>query len=157
MPFFQEPHFFFIWAFFSSFLAFILASSAAGTPISNHFLKTCLRSIFLYFLQMLLAFLFMKAPISRGVTFMSPFLSAEEKGLKSMAIFMTPKIPNMLPLPFFFIIFFIHLPFLFLGLAASLTAAPASVATSVGSSFWGTPQKVLMPESIFFMKFFLFS
>merc|ERR1712166_1189335 len=129
MPFFQEPHFFFISAFFSSFLAFILASSAAGTPISNHFLKIALRSIFLYFLQIFLAFLFMKAPISRGVTFMSPFSSAEEKGLKSMAIFMTPKIPNMLPLPFFFFIFlpifFIHLPFLFLGLAASLTAAPA--------------------------------
>merc|ERR1712195_178066 len=57
MPFFQEPHFFFISAFFSSFLAFILASSAAGTPITNHFLKIALRSIFLYFFADLLGFL----------------------------------------------------------------------------------------------------
>merc|ERR1711912_68661 len=92
---FISPHFFFI----SAFLASISAWTSAGTPAFIQAIARFLACSFMYFLHIFPFCMFMKVPISMGVTFMSKSASALEN---CMNIFLVAIMPISF-LAFFFI------------------------------------------------------
>merc|ERR1712203_1132093 len=83
---FLSPHFFFI----SAFLASISAWTSAGTPAFIQAMARFLACSFMYFLHIFFFCMFMKVPISMGVTFMSKSESALENCMNIFLVAIMP-------------------------------------------------------------------